>query len=85
MFGIPGDFGRGAEEPRPVAGCGGGVEGNGVVPGADRGVAVPVGGDHVELADDAGGKQLFGLGVDDGADALTADLDDAVGGRGASR
>ena len=43
--------GGGAEEARPVAGFGPGVEGNGVVPRADGGVAVLVGGDHVEFAD----------------------------------
>ena len=59
---------------------GGGIQRDGVVPGADGRVAVPVGADHVELADDAGGKQFLGLGVDDGADALAADLNDAIGG-----
>ena len=80
MLGVPWDFGGGAEEARPVAGFGTGVEGDGVVPGADGGVAIPVGGDHVEFADGSGGEELFCLGVDDGADALAADLDDAVGG-----
>ncbi len=73
---------RGAFEARPVAGFGRGIEGDGVVPGAHGGVAIPARGDHVELADGAGGEELFGLGVDDGADALAADLDDAVGGAG---
>ena len=81
-LGVPGDFGGGAQEARPVAGGGGGVERDGVVPGADGGVAVPAGGDHVELADGSGGEEFFGLGVDDGADALAADLKDAVGGVG---
>ena len=82
VLGVPWDFGGGAEEARPVAGFGAGVGRNGVVPGADGGVAVPAGGDHVELADGAGGEELLGLGVDDGADALAADLKDAVGGAG---
>ncbi len=30
----------------------------------------------------AGGEEFFGLGVDDGADTLAADLEDAVGGAG---
>ncbi len=76
------DFGGCAFEARPIAGFGGGVERDGVVPGADGGVAVPAGGDHVELADGAGGEELFGLGVDDGADALAANLENTVGGVG---
>ena len=82
VLGVPGNFGGGAEEAWPVAGLGAGVERDGVVPGADGGVAVPAGGDHVEFADGSGGKQFLGLGVDDGADALAADLKDAVGGAG---
>ena len=42
----------------------------------------PVGGDHVEFADGSGRQEFFGLGVDDGADALAADLKNAVGGTG---
>ena len=57
-----------------------GVRRDGVVPGADGGVAVPAGGDHVELADGSGGEEFFGFGVDDGRDSLAADLEDAVGG-----
>src|SRR5260370_6848367 len=71
---------RGSEKARPIAGFGGGVKGNGVVPGAEGGVPIPIGTDHVELADSAGGEQLFCLGVDDGADTLAADLKDAVRG-----
>ncbi len=82
VLGVPWNFGGGAEETRPVAGFGAGVERDGVVPGADGGVAVPVGGDHVEFADGSGRQEFFGLGVDDGADALAADLKNAVGGTG---
>src|ERR1700738_1170013 len=71
---------RRSEKARPIAGFGGGVKRNGVVPGAEGGVPIPIGTDHVELADGAGGEQLFCLGVDDGADTLAADLKDAVRG-----
>src|SRR5260370_25052712 len=71
---------RGSEKARPIAGFGGGVKGNGVVPGAEGGVPIPIGTDHVELADSAGGEQLFCLVVDDGADTLPADLNDALRG-----
>ena len=79
-FGVPGNLRGGAEEAWPVAGGGVGVGWDGVVPGTDGGVAVPAGGDHVELADGSGGEEFFGFGVDDGGDALAADLKDAVGG-----
>ena len=39
VLGVPWNFGGGAEETWPVAGFGAGVERDGVVPGADGGVA----------------------------------------------
>ena len=82
VFGVPWNFWGGAEEAWPVAGFGAGIERDGVVPGTDGGVAVPVGGDHVEFADGSGGQELFCFGVDDGADALTADLENPIRGTG---
>lgn len=68
------------KKARPVAGFDRSVKRNGIVPCADGGVAIPTGGDHVELADGTGGEQLLCLGVDDGADTLAANLKDAVRG-----
>src|SRR5690606_19512620 len=77
--GFEGALGRATEEAVPVDVLGGGVGRDGVLPRADGGIAVEVDVDVVELADDAGGEELLGLGVDDGADALAADLEDAAG------
>ena len=74
VLGVQGNLGRRAQEPRPVAGLRGRIEGNRVVPRAHRRVAVPVGLNHVELADGAGGEHFLGLFVDHRADALAADL-----------
>jgi len=81
-LGVPRDLRSGAEEARPVARLGGGIGGNGVVPRTEGGVTVPAGGDHVEFADGSRGEEFLDLGVYDGADALAADLEDAVGGAG---
>src|SRR5258705_13045285 len=71
------DLRRGSEKARPIASFGAGVKRNGVVPGAEGGVPIPMGTDHVERTDGARGEQFFCLGVDDGADARAADLTDA--------
>src|SRR5262249_52782118 len=68
-----------AEKTVPIDIGGRGVGRNGILPGADGGGAVHPGFDHVQFADGAGGEQLFCLGIDDGADALAADLKNATG------
>src|SRR5215469_15671050 len=79
VLGIPPDLRRGAKEARPVAGLFGGIERDGVIPCADGRIAVPIGTDHVELADDSGSQQLFCFRVDDRADTLASYLNDALG------
>src|SRR5271169_2929575 len=51
---------------------------NGINPGAAGGVAVPVGLNAAHFAELAGGINLSGLLVEDRADALATDLQDAV-------
>jgi hypothetical protein len=82
VLGIERNLGRCAQESRPVAGLGRGIERNGIVPRANGGITVPVRGHHIELTDRARGEQFFGLGINDGADTLAANLQDAVHGAG---
>src|SRR5258708_23150430 len=79
MFRVEWDVGSRAQKALPVAGLRRSVRRNRVVPRAHGGVAVPVSRHHVELANGAGRKQFLGLFVDDGADALAADLQNALG------
>src|SRR6266852_3363778 len=52
---------------------------NRIIPRADRGVAIPMRGHHVELADGSRSEQFLGLCVNDRAHPLASDLDDPVG------
>ena len=76
--GIEGDFGSVAEERVPVDGLFAGVGRNGIDPGAAGRIAVPVSVDGEDFAEFAGIVNLFGLGVEDGTDALAADRDHAI-------
>ncbi len=76
---LEGHFGGAAEEAVPIDIFGRGVGRYGIFPSPDSVIAIPPGFHHVGLADGAGLHQLLGFLVDDGADALAADLDDASG------
>jgi hypothetical protein len=76
--GIERDFGRVAEEGVPVDGFFAGVGRHGINPGAAGRIAVPVGVDGEDFAEFAGIVNFFGLGVEDGTDALAADGDHAL-------
>ncbi len=73
------DFGRAAEEAVPVNVFGRGVGRDGIFPRADGVVAIPPGFHHVGLADGAGLHEILGFFVNDGTDALAADLQDSPG------
>src|ERR1039458_908083 len=56
MLGVEGNLGRSAKKARPIAGLFRGVGRDGVIPCAHGRVAIPAGGDHVELTDGSGGQ-----------------------------
>src|SRR6266700_8107643 len=72
-------LGRAVQERIPVNGLFAGIRRNGIYPGAAWRIAVPVGLNVADVAEPAGVVNLLGLRVDDGRDALAADLHDAVG------
>ena len=76
--GIEGALGCTVEESGPVDGLVTGIGWNGVNPGSARRVAVPVGVDGEDFAEFAGIVNLFGFGVEHGADALAADADHPI-------
>src|SRR5580693_5108911 len=79
---VEGNFRRSSKKGRPVAGYGRSIQRNGIVPSAHRRIAIPMRGDHVELADGSGSEQFFRLRINDRAHALASDLENPVRGAG---
>ena len=75
---VEGAFGGSSQKTVPINIFRRGVERKRVLPSSDRGVAIPPRFDHVHLADGARGDEILGLLIDDGTDALRADLKDAI-------
>ncbi len=75
--GIERPFRRRPQKRIPVDGLLAGIRRNGINPGASGRVAVPLRVNGVHLAQPSRGKNLSRLGVEDGADALAAGLEDA--------
>ena len=72
------NFGSGSEELVPIDGGGRSIRRDRILPRANRGVAIPPRLDHIDLTDRSVLQQVFCLLVNDGADALAANLQDAI-------
>src|SRR6267142_892298 len=78
-FCVEGALGNGALPGVPIESLRGAIRRRRILPGAAGVVAAERAFDKIEIADDAGGEELFGFGAEDGADALRTDLYDAAG------
>src|SRR5882724_2959672 len=78
-FSIKETLGDGALPGVPIESLRRAIRRRRIFPGAAGIVAAERAFDKIEIADDAGGEELFGFGAEDGADALRTDLYDAAG------